>query len=71
MWININWLIIDGLEHYGFTKEAQVLRKKSLTMVKKSGFREYFSALDGHGAGAADFSWTAALAIDLLKNKKE
>ena len=71
VWLNINWLIIDGLTYYGFTKEAALLRKKSIAMIKKSGFREYFSPIDGHGAGAADFAWTAALTIDLLENKKQ
>jgi hypothetical protein len=27
---------------------------------------EYFSALTGRGIGADDFSWTAALTIDLI-----
>jgi hypothetical protein len=37
-------------------------------MVAKSGFYEYFNPLNARPAGAADFSWTAALIIDLLKS---
>jgi hypothetical protein len=66
-WININWLIIDGLRRYGYQKEALDLKKRTLELVKKSGFNEYFNPKDGSPAGAHNFSWTAALIIDLLK----
>ncbi len=67
-WVNINWLIIDGLMRYGFDEEADNLRRKTLKMVAENGCYEYFSPLDGSPAGAENFSWTAALIIDLLKN---
>lgn len=66
-WINTNWLIIDGLSRYGFYGEAKSLQDQTTELVKKSGFYEYFNPLNAQGAGAADFSWTAALTIDLLK----
>jgi glycogen debranching enzyme len=67
-WINTNWLIIDGLRRYGFFSEANKLTYQTLEMVKKGGFYEYFSPMSAAGAGAANFSWTAALAIDLIKS---
>lgn len=67
-WVNMNWLIIDGLERYGFKDHAGALRESTLEMVKKSGFYEYFDPIDASPAGVADFSWTAALTIDLLKH---
>ncbi|HXY18298.1 MAG TPA: trehalase family glycosidase [Candidatus Nitrosopolaris sp.] len=67
-WINTDWLIIKGLENYGFSKEAASLRQKSLDLVAKSGFYEYFNPLTAEPAGAQNFSWTAALIIDLLKS---
>jgi hypothetical protein len=66
-WINTNWLIIDGLRRYGYQKEALHLKKRTLDLVKKSGFNEYFNPKTGAPAGAANFSWTAALIVDLLK----
>lgn len=66
-WINTNWLIIDGLKRYGHTELAAELVRKSVELVAKSGSYEYFSPIDGQGLGAPDFSWTAALTIDLLK----
>lgn len=65
-WVNMNWLIIDGLERYGFHDHAAALRETTLDMVGQAGFHEYFDPLDGTPAGGADFSWTAALTIDLL-----
>lgn len=68
-WINMNWLIIDGLKRYGYDEHAAALTESTLELIEKSGFAEYFSPLDGTPAGAPNFSWTAALAIDLLKQK--
>ena len=69
-WVNMNWLIIDGLKRYGFKDHAAALTESTLEMVRKSGSYEYFDPLTGEPAGAANFSWTAALAIDLLKSSK-
>ena len=66
VWINTNWLIIDGLKQYGFKEEAAELTKSTIELIEKSGFYEYFSPLDGTPAGVNNFSWSAALTIDLL-----
>ncbi len=66
-WINTNWLIIKGLKDYGYQAEAQKLTLASLGLVSKHGCYEYFSAIDGRPLGAENFSWTAALTIDLLR----
>ena len=65
-WVNMNWLIIDGLKRYGFNDHAEALRESTLEMIEQHGFFEYFSPIDGTPAGTNNFSWTAALAIDLL-----
>lgn len=65
-WINMNWAIIEGLRVYGETELADELRRCTLDLVDQAGPAEYFSALDGRGFGAHDFSWTAALTLDLL-----
>ncbi len=69
-WVNMNWLIIEGLKQYGFDDHAQALTESTLDMVKIGGFAEYFDPLTGEGAGADNFSWTASLVIDLLKAEK-
>lgn len=67
-WVNTNWLIIDGLQRHGFDKEAETLRARTVGMVEEAGCYEYFNPLDGTGIGAPNFSWTAALTLDLLNN---
>lgn len=66
-WVNMNWLIIDGLKRYKFNNHAAALIESTLELVQKAGFYEYFSPIDGTAGGTDNFSWTAALTIDLLK----
>jgi len=68
-WINTNWMVIDGLKRYGFTEHADVLTEITLELVRQHGAYEYFDPLDGSPHGSPQFSWSAALAIDLLKSK--
>jgi hypothetical protein len=65
-WVNTAWLIAEGLREYEYGDIADELRARILELVERSGFSEYFSPLTGEGYGAADFSWTAALTIDLV-----
>ena len=65
-WINMNWLIIEGLKNYGFNDHANILTRKTLELVESGGFAEYFNPIDGRPLGIDNFSWTAALTIDLL-----
>lgn len=66
-WVNTNWLVIDGLKRYGFHEHAAALTESTLEMVQHGGFHEYFDPLTSDPAGTDNFSWTAALTIDLLK----
>lgn len=68
VWANTNWFIIKGLERYGYTDIARELTHKSLGMICANGFSEYFSPFTGEGLGADDFSWTAALFLDLANS---
>jgi hypothetical protein len=66
-WVNTNWIIIEGLRVYAAHDIAEDLRVRTLALVRDSGFAEYFSAVTGDPYGADDFSWTAALTLDLLE----
>lgn len=68
-WININWLIIDGLKRYGYNDHAAALRESTIELIANNGFYEYFNPNTGQGAGTNNFSWTAALAIDFMHQK--
>lgn len=70
-WINTNWLLIDGLRRYGYDDLAEQVRESSLALVEQSGFYEYFSPINGEPAGIPNFSWTAALVVDLLSSPRQ
>lgn len=65
-WVNTNWLLIDGLNRMGFSTEALALKSHTLEMVRTNGIWEYYNPNSGEGLGSSDFSWTAALTLDLL-----
>ena len=71
VWINVNWMLFHGLNSYGLTELADQIKKDSIELVEKYGFYEYFDprrSVDGEikgGYGGSDFSWTAALYLDL------
>ncbi|HKY54749.1 MAG TPA: trehalase family glycosidase [Anaerolineales bacterium] len=65
VWIIMNWFILEGLSRYGFDDLAEKIRNDTLGLIEASGFREYYDAHDGSGCGSTDFSWSAALALEL------
>ena len=65
-WINTNWLIIDGLSRMGYEKEASALKSHTIELMREHGVWEYFNPITGEGMGSPNFSWSAALALDLL-----
>ena len=66
VWININWMLAHGLRRYGYILKADSLQKDLLQLPIRFGFYEYFDSFDGIGYGTENFSWTAALFIDLV-----
>jgi len=66
VWINIDWLIWRGLGQHGDPPVRAEIATSMTQLVRRSGFREYFDPFTGDGYGSHDFSWTAALLIDLL-----
>ena len=65
-WVNTNWFIVRGLEDLGLDAEARLLADETVELVSRSGWCEYFHVSTGAGLGGGEFSWTAALLIDLL-----
>ncbi len=69
VWININWMIWLGLLKYGYRQIADKIKNGMLELATNHGFREYYDPFSGQGLGGKSFSWTAALIIDMIKNK--
>jgi glycogen debranching enzyme len=66
VWVNVNWFLARGLERAGLGEEARRLAELTLQLVTRSGFVEYYAPTTGEPLGARDFSWSAALTIDLI-----
>lgn len=58
-WIATNWFIYKGLLNYGFLDVAEQIKKTSVRLIQRSGFREYFNPQTGQGQGAKNFTWGA------------
>ena len=71
IWINMNWLIWRGLRRHGHDGLAAALRESMIDLIRRSGCYEYFHTTTGEGVGTPEFSWTAALALDLLSDPAE
>ncbi len=66
VWVNMNWFLIRGLERAGLLQEARELRELTLRLVRAAGFSEYYQPDTGAPLGSGEFSWSAALTLDLL-----
>ncbi|OGG58069.1 hypothetical protein A2853_01110 [Candidatus Kaiserbacteria bacterium RIFCSPHIGHO2_01_FULL_55_17] len=66
IWIAEHWFIYHGLTRYGFTKEAEDIRTKSISLIERSGFSECFDPETGEGFGARNFTW-GALVLDMIE----
>jgi hypothetical protein len=64
-WFNTNWLLERGLRQHGEQRRAARLREQLVRTAAESGFAEYVDPFTGEARGAREFSWTAALALDL------
>jgi glycogen debranching enzyme len=69
-WVSTNWLVWLGALTHHLDGLADLLLGSTLRLVRQSGFREYFDPFDGTGHGSHDFSWSAALVLDLLASRR-
>lgn len=65
-WMSTNWLIVKGLRKHGYKKEADFIAQKSLEMVERYGFREFYNPETGEGYRRENFGWST-LVLDMLE----
>jgi len=70
IWINMNWMLYQGLQRYGFEDKARRVREDIIELVRRFGFYEYFDPIKGKGYGSKEFSWSAALFLDVIYEEK-
>jgi glycogen debranching enzyme len=73
-WVNVNYLLVEGLRNSGFDEEASQLRRITLNrLMRFPDFYEYYNPITGNpGKKAAPiFGWSAALFIDMALQETE
>jgi glycogen debranching enzyme len=65
-WVNTNWFLAKGLEKQGYNDLAKKVARKTIELIIKFGFCEYYDPFDGHpGKAMRNFGWST-LAIDFI-----
>ena len=67
VWINSNWIVCQGLldKDKNF---SNLIKNKTLELLENKKFHEYYNYKTGDCLGANNFSWSAALYLDLKLN---
>ena len=70
IWINMNWLLYKGLARYGHKSYDKKIKETIINLCRQHGFHEYYNPDNGEGYGSDNFSWSAALLIDILESER-
>lgn len=69
-WMSSNWYLVRGLRRHGHHDLATHITERSVELVRRSGFREYYNPETGEGNGAPDFSWTG-IVLDMVQHEDD
>ncbi len=69
VWLIVNYMIADGLLRSGETAITQRIVADSLRLIERSGFAEYYDPHTAEPCGGSQFTWTAAIVIELLSQE--
>lgn len=69
-WFNTTWLAAKALVQHGHPDSARKLEDQIVRLAVEHNFPEYVDPWDGTPHGTRRFSWTAALAIDILSSRR-
>jgi neutral trehalase len=67
VWAVVNYMIGTGLAEADDRERAEKVRQDTLELMRRNGFYEAYSPVDGTGSGGDDFSWTAAIWLTWAK----
>ncbi|MGV6849717.1 MAG: MGH1-like glycoside hydrolase domain-containing protein [Marinibacterium sp.] len=69
-WLIVNVMIADGLSRTGQSAIVDRILADSLALIDKSGFAEYYDPITAEPCGGAQFTWTAAMVLEILEMTK-
>jgi putative isomerase len=67
-WVNVNYLLIEGLQRSGYADLAHELRRRTLDLINsRDDIYEYYDPVSGENppTAASMFGWSSAVFIDL------
>jgi len=67
-WVNVNYLLIEGLARSGYPQVSRELRGRTLALIEsQDDIFEYYHPETGHipPKAASVFGWSSAIYIDL------
>ncbi|MFV0336127.1 MAG: amylo-alpha-1,6-glucosidase [Tropicimonas sp.] len=70
VWLIVNYLIADGLRRAGHDGIVGRIMSDSLRLIEKSGFAEYYDPVTAEPCGGVDFTWTAAMVLEILAQEE-
>ena len=68
VWLIVNYLVADGLARCGLADAAEAVHRDSLKLIE-GGFAEYYDPVTGEGLGGGNFTWTAAMVVELVRKR--
>ena len=69
IWLVMNYMIFQGLSECGYRLLAEKIKSDTKKLVNKAGMAEYFDPIEGSPLGGTDFSWTAAIYLEMSSEK--
>lgn len=69
-WIPLNYMIYHGLKRYKYDKPAALLAEATVSLVEKTGNREYYNSETGEGCGLDPF-WGWSLLAHFLPYEQQ
>ncbi|MGH1483543.1 MAG: MGH1-like glycoside hydrolase domain-containing protein [Geminicoccales bacterium] len=70
VWLVVNYMVADGLARAGETEMAERIGESSLALFETGGFAEYYHPKTGEPLGGSSFTWSAAMVLEFLREKK-
>ena len=69
VWLIVNFMIADGLKHAGQTRTVDRIMSDCVQLIELGGFAEYYDPMTAEPCGGGQFTWTAAMIIEILKGQ--
>jgi hypothetical protein len=70
VWLIVNYMIANGLHAAGQSTIATRIDNDCLSLIENNGFAEYYDPHTGEPCGGDQFTWTAAMVIEIIKSAK-